>query len=119
MGVEYYLIKPFNKTIYELGKGDYYFLEDLLNAAPSLTSVDRSIDPVDTFIIEHPSIIAEYFIETRGIKDEETINYWYEVFQDICNWAEGSPVFLISDSYDFTYECKRELGYTQTGTRFR
>lgn len=116
MATEYYLVRDDNKTLFDLGKGYFYFLEEFLDGKP-YQPITNTLDPIKAFTINNPDILADYYVEVNE-SDLDFYGYWKQVFQEVCNWAEGNLVFLVSDSDDFIYEAKREHGYKVTGSRY-
>ena len=91
MATEYYLVRDDNKTLFDLGKGYFYFLEEFLDGKP-YQPITNTLDPIKAFTINNPDILADYYVEVNE-SDLDFYGYWKQVTElSLGVWTEGEKV---------------------------
>lgn len=85
MGVEYYIIKPRTKEMFYLGKGQWYWLEDMPIRNPRIPMYET----YDEVLVD--------IIQTGCYVEDDTMKYMVTLANAIFQFVNGAEVQLVSD----------------------
>lgn len=115
MGVEHYLVKPKEKTVFELGKGAWSLLDFFKVRSEVL--LDEFQEQIDVWNISDLELLIEG-IKTEVFYGDLGQEYLNEVADKIMKFANGNEVYYMSDCYDTYFELYKRQGYTEVGSRY-